>query len=501
MIETEDKYARFLKVSRDIADIKSKQSLLEWDLETNVIGADSPKRIDLIGLLAVQSHEMTVGSEYVEALEALQDSADELGNVRATIVSDSLKDLRDIQKFDSEFVREYTLLTSEAQGVWKTAKDAADATEFLPYLKRIVEMKRREAEILGYKASPYDALLDAYDPGLTSESVARSLDDLSRFLNPFIDRLLASESHPDSSLARFSVPLERQRSVNRLLAGYLGFDHETGTIGETIHPFMNRITLGDVRIANRYHHHDALSGVYSTLHETGHALYEQGLPAEHYGTSGGEAASFGLHESQSRLWENIIGKSQSFWKWCAVFLEGHGALTPGLLSEDLWRSVNTVARSPVRIDADEVTYNLHICLRFEIEKALIEGTLEVEDVVEAWRVASKKHLGIEVKNDAEGVLQDSHWSAGYFGYFPSYAIGNLYAAQLAEAMRRDLPYMDDLIAKGEFELPLAWLRGQVHRHGGTLTADEIVLRATGSGLSADAFKRYIEKKYTEVYKL
>jgi len=501
MTDLDGKYAKFLEESLKIQRICSVDALLGWDMETQMPEKGSFARADVSGQIAAQLHEMTVASAYVDALETVLQDVDALDAVRATIVRDAKEELEKTRKFDSTFVKELATLTSNAHGVWAAAKDENDLSSFLPYLTRIVAMKREEASIAGFVDSPYDALLDDYDPGLTTASVARTLGELSSFLTPLVDRIAASPSTVDARSARFALPVDRQRVVNIALSRELGFDLQGGCFGEAQHPFMTRIHPGDVRIATRYYQDDALNAVFSTLHEAGHALYEQGLPEAHYGTSGGEAASFGLHESQSRLWENVIGRSLPFWKWCTPFLQQHQAFPSDLSAETIWRSLNSVSRSLIRIDADEVTYNLHICLRFEIERALIEGTLDVVDVREAWHDGMKKHLGIVPKNDAEGVLQDSHWAAGYFGYFPSYAIGNIYAAQFGEAMWRDLPDMDGLLARGEFTAPLAWLRANVHRHGGTLETDEIVRRATGSGLSAQPFMRYLEKKYGEVYAL
>jgi len=501
MSDLEGKYAKFLEESLKIQRICSVDALLGWDMETQMPEKGASARADVSGQIAALVHDMATGAAYTDALEAVLAEVDALDVDRATIVRDAKEELEKTRKFDPSFVKELATLTSNAHGVWAAAKDSNDLASFLPCLTRIVAMKRQEAAIIGFAASPYDALLDEYDPGLTTASVERTLGELSSFLAPFVDRILASPHTVDARLARFALPVDRQRDVNVALSRELGFDLLGGCFGEAPHPFMTRIHPGDVRIATRYVQDDALNAVFSTLHETGHAFYEQGLPEAHYGTSGGEAASFGLHESQSRLWENLIGRSLPFWKWCAPFLKRHQAFPADLSAEDVWRSLNAVARTPIRTDADEVTYNLHICPRFEIERALIEGTLEVADVRDAWHDGMKKHLGIVPKNDTEGVLQDSHWAAGYFGYFPSYAIGNIYAAQLGEAMRRTLPGLDTMLAQGLFTLPLGWLRGAVHRHGGTLEADEIVRRATGSGLSAQPFMRYIESKYTAIYKL
>ena len=263
---------------------------------------------------------------------------------------------------------------------------------------------------------------------------------------------------------------------------------------------MTRLHPGDVRLTTRYDGGHLLDGLYSVIHEAGHGMYEQGLPGELFGTPAGEAPSYGLHESQSRLWENMVGRSLPFCRWLVRHCAGEGIRFDGDVPS-FWRALNAVSPSLVRVDADEVTYNLHICLRFEIERELIEGRLEVADVPAAWNAKVAEYFGLDVPDDALGALQDVHWSGGAFGYFPSYAIGNLYAAQLYAAAERELPGMEDGFARGEFRPLLEWLRDRVHRRGSLATADEIVRDATGSGLSAAPFAAYVERKYGEIYRL
>jgi carboxypeptidase Taq len=363
-------------------------------------------------------------------------------------------------------------------------------------------MLRQRAEYLGYEETPYNALIEDYERGMT----ARALDHLFRELAPkqsaLVARIAASPAAADFNWLEQTWDESAQWSFGLKVLRDMGYDFEAGRQDKSVHPFTTNFDLYDVRITTRLNPHDLFSALMGSIHEGGHALYEQGFLESDQRTTLAEAPSLGIHESQSRLWENIVGRSRPFWEHYAPRL---ARAFPGQLDattpEQLYRAVNRVRPSLIRVEADECTYNLHIILRFEIEKALIEGDLRVADVPAAWNEKIKSYLGVDVPDDAHGCLQDIHWSHGSFGYFPTYALGNLYAAQLFETIERDLPAIREHIGAGDFAPLLAWLREHVHRIGRRKSAAEMVRDATGKEPSAEAFLRYLESKYGAIYGL
>lgn len=496
-------YGKLLTLLKGIAHINAAKTALEWDMETKMPAGAADARGAVMGTLASVAHAKLTSAEFEDAITPLIGlhrrgllAKDDPGHA---VIGLAWKQFDRARKLPSAFVSELTSLCVSSHHVWAEARKASDWDAFLPNLTRIIAMKREEAGLVGFAASPYDALIDEFEPGMTSAKVEVVLNDLARFLSGFVRRVAESSIPADPTGAHLALPRSQQESLSRTVATALGFDFDAGRLDEAAHPFMTRFHPGDVRLTTRYDELNLSDCLYSVVHEAGHGMYEQGLPAELYGTPAGEAASFGLHESQSRLWENMVGKSGPFCRWLAE-TAGRAGVVIGDVRR-FHRGINAVTPSLIRVDADEVTYNLHVCLRFGIERDLIEGRLDPKDVPEAWDAGMRELLGVDVPDVAEGALQDVHWSGGAFGYFPSYAIGNLYAAQLFAAAENALPGLEAGFAKGEFAPLLAWLRENVHRHGSCLSAEEIVRNAAGSGLSAEPFKRYVERKFGEIYGL
>ncbi len=496
-------YAVLLGILKEWQHLTSARTVLEWDAETGMPDAASKERGEVAGYLAGLAHDKLVSSEMsfvLTRLEQLQVQGQvPADSPEAAVIRLTRRQYDRESKLPTEFVAELTALCTSAHTVWKNAREANDWEMFRPSLERMVALKRREAKLLGYVQSPYDALIGNYEPGMTAAKAQKLLGSIAGPLTDLVRRIDARGLPMYPERGRIEMAVDIQKTLNKRIAAKLGFDFSRGLMAETTHPFMMRLHANDARIATRFREEDFLYGLGSTVHEAGHGMYEQGLPVELFSTVAGEAPSLGIHESQSRFWERCIGGSYAF----CLFLQKQLAtvgLTPK--AEDLHAYLNAVRPSFIRTEADEVTYNLHICMRFEIELALIEGRLEVRDVPETWNALSKKYLGIVPPTLAEGCLQDVHWAAGLFGYFPTYAIGNLHAAQLYRAMRDDFDGKHDLracIAAGDFAPILGWLRDKVHRHGSLKTAEQIVREATDEEPDARFFLEYVEEKYERIY--
>jgi carboxypeptidase Taq len=362
----------------------------------------------------------------------------------------------------------------------------------------MLELKIEMAECLADGGNRYDALLDDYEPGMTTEALDPLLGGLRDDLVPFVAEVLDRPA-PDRTFLDGPFDRDEQRAFTLRVLADFGFDFEAGRQDASPHPFCSGINPGDVRLTTRYHDSLEPGALLSSMHECGHGLYEQGLPPEHAGTAVGHAPSLGAHESQSRFWENVVGRSQPFWeRYLPVAREYFGAELDDVGLDEFVRGVNRVAATPIRVDADEVTYNLHILVRYELERLLIDGDLAVADLPEAWNDRYQAYLGFRPADDAVGVMQDIHWGWGHIGYFPTYTLGNLYAAALADRLREDLD-VDDLVRAGEFTPILGWLRERIHRYGRIRPADELMQQATGAPLGHEAFMRHLRAKYGDLY--
>jgi carboxypeptidase Taq len=394
--------------------------------------------------------------------------------------------------------------SSRAMHVWREAREKNDFGMFAPWLERTVALNRRLAEALGWPDGgvPYDALLDAYEPGMTTAELTRTFDALRAGLAPLIRGVAERGAHPDTSWQRTPLPVDAQVAFNREMVRRMGFDLDAGRLDVSAHPFCEGVGPGDTRMTTRYAPEQFFSALSGTMHECGHGLYEQNLPKDtRFGQPLAEAASVGIHESQSRMWENLVGRSRPFWEWALPAIRQ--AFGPTELDridvETAYRGMNVVRPNLIRIESDEATYNLHIMLRFDLERAMLSGDLKPADVPGAWNERVKADLGLDVPDDARGCLQDIHWSMGAFGYFPTYTLGNLYAAQFWGTLREALPGLDDDLRRGEFGGLLAWLKENVHRHGRRFTAPELCERITGRRLSHEPLLAYLREKLAPIY--
>jgi len=493
-----DTYNRFIEKVREIGQLEAIEQLLEWDQETNMPERGLAARAEHMALAARMKHERRTSPELGELLSALDGSADD--PVVATNVRETRRVYERAVKVPGDLVAKIASVSSMARAEWVGARKASDFKRFAPYLKELLDLKRQLADAVGFAGERYDALLDEYEPGARTSDLAQVFAELREPLAAFIREISSAAHHPDEAIVHRSFPRAAQEAFARKLAAAIGFDFQAGRLDVSAHPFCTGIAPGDVRMTTRYHETHFNSAIFGVLHETGHGLYEQGLDEGQRYTPMGQAVSLGIHESQSLMWENIVGRSRAFWEY--FYPECRATFSKALkgVSLDAWvGAINVVKPSMIRVEADEATYNLHIILRFELERALLDGNLAVNDVPEAWNAKMEELLGIRPAGDAEGCLQDIHWSLGIFGYFPTYALGKLYGAQFWEAARRDIPDVEDRFRCGDFRVLLDWLRGNIHRRGKRYRPDELVRAVTGEPLSIRPFMNYLHEKFAPIY--
>lgn len=500
----EEKFEKFRQELTEMTHIKSALAVLGWDQEVSMPKKGADLRAQTISNLAGILHEKFTSHEFEKLLlEIAKYSEDgKLDEEEQCIFREVKREFDREKKMPVEFVKELSQICSKGQNVWAEARKKSDFAIFLPYLKKIVELKRQEAQLVGFANNPYDALLDTFEPYMTTEEIAIILEDLKKFLVPFLKRIMESDVRIDQNILKGNYPERKQLKFNTLVAKELGFDFDAGRLDVSTHPFTTTFNPLDVRITTRFKKEDLLYSLMSTIHEAGHALYEQGIQAKHFGMPLGESISLGIHESQSRIWENMVGRGKYFWRhFYPIMQKNFGEPFTSVNFDDFHRVVNHVQPSFIRTEADEVTYGLHIILRFEIEKELIDGSIEVEDLPKIWNAKFKEYFGLDVPDDAHGVLQDVHWSCGLIGYFPTYVLGNLYGAQFYEIARRDIENMEEKFSRGEFGQFREWLKKNIHVHGRMYSADKLVMNVTGEKLTSRYFIEYIERKYGELYNL
>ncbi len=481
-----------------LADLGHIHSLLFWDQNTMMPAAGAAARGDQAATLEAVSHERLIDPELGRLLEALAPWAEEqdpdADDVR--LIAELRRDFEKAVRVPTSLAAEISRAAALGQTAWQEARAAADFSRFRDALALQLELRHRYVECFDAVEHPYDVLLDDFEPGMTTAMLRPLLAELVDDLVPLVAEV-ASDPLPGGPFGGPHAVEDQSRAVMDILEG-VGFDPGGWRLDLAPHPFAQRIGPGDVRITNRYDPHEFAGAYFGSLHEFGHGLYEAGISDALSRSPLGTAVSLGVHESQSRLWENVIGRGRPFCVWALPRL---AAQLPGGLDgttvDALYRGVNAVHRSLIRVEADETTYNLHIALRFELELALIEGRLAVDDLPGAWNERMDRMLGLDVPDDAQGVLQDVHWGAGLIGYFPTYSLGNLIAAQLWEALREDLPDVDAQLARGEFEPLKQWLRERVHRHGRKFPPPELLARVTGQELAVAPFVRYLRAKLTD----
>jgi carboxypeptidase Taq len=487
-----------------LADLRNVAQLLDWDQQTMMPPRGATARAETVGTVQRISHEMFVSDETGRLLDA---AASQLNGAapdsdEAALVRVVRRRWEKARRVPSDLAAELARAASVGQQAWIIARRNSDFAGFVPYLERNFELVRSYVDCFDEYECAYDPLLDDYEPGGRTAEVRRLFDELKAALRELIAAVREHADRVDDSMLHGHFPVDRQRELVAWLLDLMGFDRSSWRIDDAVHPFATGFGNEDVRITTRWDERFLPTSMYGAMHECGHGLYEAGVAQSLQRSPLGHPESLGLHESQSRLWENMVGRGRPF---CGVLAPKIAELFSGPIShldgDRLYRAVNRVTPSLIRVEADEVTYGLHIVLRFELEQELVDGQLAVRDLPEAWNARYKEYLGVDVPDDAHGVLQDVHWSSGLIGYFPTYALGNLVAGQLFERAHRDMPDLDAQLAAGELSGLREWLREHVHRHGAKFATGELLERVVGGPIEVKPFIDHLKGKLSQVYDL
>ena len=493
-------YNDYVKHSKKITDVHMSMAVLGWDQETKMPKNGSKFRAQQLSTLAEISHNLSIDKEYGNLLNNLS-ANNTLEIDQARNIELSLKKYNVSNKYTSKFVIEESKLISTAFQKWRLAKEKDDFKIFAESLSNLVELRKKECEILGYNDHPYDALLNQYEPGLTTKEVEEIFENVRKYLVPFINEVSNAKQIDDSFYFQH-FNKDKQWGFGIELLDQMGYNFDCGRQDISAHPFSTHFSPEDTRVTTRIDENNLSEMIWSCIHEGGHALYEQGILSENYGLPFGETISLGIHESQSRLWENNVGRSLAYWKKNFNSLK---SIFPDKLSNisalDFYKAANNVKPSLIRTNADELTYHLHVLIRFEIEKSLIEGSVSVKDLPSIWNSKYKEYLNIDVPSDSQGVLQDIHWSHGSFGYFPTYTIGSFYAAQFYSQALKEIPNLESEIENGNMINLLNWLRLKIHKHGKKYDAQDLCIKVTGKKLEFKYFMEYAKEKYSEIYSI
>ncbi|GAB4528544.1 MAG: carboxypeptidase M32 [Anaerolineae bacterium] len=488
----------------EIQDLNRAAALLGWDQQTYMPPGGAAARAEQLATLQKTAHSWFIADEIGELIERLSGDASgwDYDSDEASLVRVVARDYEKARKVPSELVAEFARVSALAYEAWARARERSDFSMFQPHLEKIVDLNIQLAGVLGYEDRIYDPLLDQYEPEMKTAHIVAIFEDLKAELLPLVRAISEQTDAVDDSILHQHYDEQKQWDFGVQVLTDFGFNFDRGRQDKSVHPFTTAFSIGDVRLTTRVDPNFLPTALFGTLHEGGHGLYEQGIDFDLERSSLDDGASLGVHESQSRLWENLVGRSRAFWshyfpRLQAIFSEQ----LAGVDVEDFYRAINRVEPSLIRVEADEVTYNLHIMLRFELENEMLEGKVKVADLPEAWNAKMKAYLGIVPPDDAKGVLQDIHWSGGMLGYFPTYSLGNLISVQFFDKAKADIPSLMDQIAAGRFDELLHWLRENVHRHGRKYTPVELVKRVTGQDMTAANYVAYIKAKFSEIYRL
>ncbi len=491
---------KFFEINRELASLRSIQTTLGWDQETTMPPEGAPYRAHQIATIASLYHQKLTDPRYGEILQQLE--AAELNEWNQVNLREARRTYDRAVRVPETLVKELAETCSLSYVAWVDARDRSDLAHFHPWLEKVIHLKRQQARCLADGNVPYDALLDEYEPGMTVAQLDPILEVLRPGLSDLLQRIQSSPHQPDESILHGNFPQAKQVELGKAVITAMGFDWKSGRLDVSPHPFCCGLNPGDVRITTRYSEEDLSMGFFGIIHEAGHGLYEQGLDAGGFGQPAHETISLGIHESQSRLWEIFVARSRPFWEyWYPRLREAFPASFEHTPLNAFLHAINQVKASYVRVDADEVTYGLHVILRFEMEKALFDGSLEVEDLEAVWNQKMKEYLGLTPPDAARGVLQDVHWAHGLLGYFPTYLLGTIYANQFYRQANQDIPDLPHQLSHGNLQHVLEWLRDKIHRVGKRWEANDLLRRVTGRPLDPDSFLSYLNQKYAALYRL
>lgn len=499
-----EKYQALETHLRKVTAVNMSAAVLGWDQQVNMPEGGVMGRAAQLEALAALSHEMFTDEKTAKLLEAAEAElqGQPYDSDAASVVRVVKQDYADETKLPTEYVAEYARVTTEAHEVWAKARANKDYAAFAPMMERLVDLAHRAAGYLGYSEHPYDALLGRYERGMTASQVKAIFDAHKPQLVELIAAIGKVENRVSDALVKLDYDTDKQREFGLWVTKAIGFDFSRGRQDVSVHPFCTSFAKGDVRITTRFDRNYLNTALFGMMHEAGHGMYEQGVGDALDGTPLGGGTSLAVHESQSRLWENIVGRSKGFWSWALPKLkETFPAQVNGVSVDAFCKAINKVERQFIRVEADEATYNLHIMLRFEIEMGLLDGSIKVSELPQVWNARFEEYLGIIPPDDGVGVLQDVHWSSGLLGYFPTYALGNLLSVQYYNQALKAHPSIPDEIASGKFDTLLKWLNTNIHVHGRKFTTDELTQRITGESINPAPYVAYLQNKYGEVYGL
>lgn len=488
----------------EIQDLNRAAALLSWDQQTYMPPGGAASRAEQLATLQKTAHNWFIADETGELIERLSSNGSgwDYDSDEASLLRVVARDYAKARKVPSELVAEFARVSALAYEAWAKARERSDFSMFQPHLEKIVDLNIRLAEAFGYEDRIYDPLLDQFETEMKTVHVATIFEDLKAELLPLVKAISEQTDAVDDSILHRPYDEQKQWDFGVQVITDFGFNFDRGRQDRSVHPFTTAFSIGDVRVTTRVDPTFLPTALFGTLHECGHGLYEQGIDFSLERSSLDDGASLGFHESQSRLWENLVGRSREFWSHYFPRLQTvFSDQLAGVDVEGFYRAINRVEPSFIRVEADEVTYNLHIMLRFELENEMLEGKVKIADLPEAWNAKMKAYLGIVPPDNAKGVLQDIHWSGGMLGYFPTYSLGNLISVQLFDKLKADIPSLMDQIAAGQFDQLLHWLRENVHRHGRKYTPAELVKRVTGHEMTAANYVAYIKAKFSEIYSL
>ena len=495
-------YDELIRRIKEINLLRNCEGVLGWDQQTYMPPKASAYRADQLALLSGLIHERFTDPEIGDLIGEVEVSTlvSDPESVPAVNVRELRRSFDRANRLPKSLVEELARICSLSRDEWVEARKASDFPRFLPWLEKVLALKRQEAAAYDDSVHPYDALLENYEPGETTAHLRGVFKDLRQELVVLFDAIVGSRRHPDTSILGRDYPIDRQEVLGKAVASAIGFDFEAGRLDVAVHPFCTGLGPFDTRLTTRYDAREFNQALYGVLHEAGHGLYDQGLDEEHHGTPMGESVSLGIHESQSRMWENFVGRNRSFWEHFLPLARSlfHESLS-GVSLDDLHFACNDVRPSYIRVEADEVTYNLHILLRFELEHDLLTGDLPAPDLPGAWNERFRTFFDLTPPDDARGCLQDTHWSFGGIGYFPTYSLGNLYAAQFFEQAEKDLGDLNEAFARGEFLVLRDWLREHIYVQGMRFRAEDLAKRVTGRPLSHLPLINHLRTKFEALY--
>lgn len=488
---------KFRAMIKEKKTIDSMLALLQWDLETQAPKGGYKLISEMIGELSLKSYNLTTSKEFLETLDELKEQEDRLDDIMKREIELLEEEIEKIKVIPSEEYKIYSELTARAQGIWEMAREKNDFESFAPILEQIFNFNKKFIEYRGIKDDIYSEILNDYEKGMNVEKLDSFFEELKKEIVPLLKEINENKRDFQKKI-KFQVPECDQKLFSKEILKYIGFDLERGVLSESAHPFTLTVNRDDIRLTTRYLKDMPFSSIFSAIHEGGHGIYEQGVDEELKDTVLLDGASMGIHESQSRFYENVIGRSKEFWFGVLEKSEFKYKELSQISLEEIYKGINEVSPSLIRVEADELTYSLHIMIRYEIEKGILSGKYKVKDLPKIWNEKMHEYLGIVPKTNSEGVLQDVHWSCGAIGYFPSYALGNVYSLQILNAMKKDIN-IEGALERGELKKIRKWLREKIHRYGKLKTPKEIMVSVTGEELNPEYYIKYLKEKYKNIY--